>query len=157
MNPTVYVETSIISYLTGRPSRDLIIAAHQDITRRWWETAPSRFELFVSSMVLDEIQVGDPEAARLRVTAAQLLTLVEISPEVLSTTQLLRNKLELPPKALPDIYHIAYCVAYEIDFLVTWNCTHIANPHVLRRLRDLSHAANFFLPTIVTPDSLMED
>ncbi len=81
MNPTVYVETSVISYLTARPSRDLIIAAHQEITRRWWEKAPAKFELFISLMVLNEVKAGDPEAARLRVAAVQQLSLIDMSPE----------------------------------------------------------------------------
>jgi predicted nucleic acid-binding protein len=157
MNPTVYVETSVISYLTARPSRDLVVAAHQDVTRRWWEHAQRRFQLVISRTVEDELTLGDPIAASLRLEAAKKVPLLPVSGDVVSKVNDLRANLRLPEKALADVYHIAYCVVYEVDFLVTWNCTHIANPSVLRDLRDLSHAKSFFLPTIVTPLSLMED
>jgi predicted nucleic acid-binding protein len=157
MKATVYVETSVISYLTGRPSRDLVVAAHQDVTRLWWDKARERFDLLISPMVQDELMQGDTDAVRLRLATAQDIRVLPVSDGVLRRVGDLRAGLELPDKALADIYHIAYCVAYEVDFLVTWNCAHIANPHVLRRLRDLAHERAFFLPTIVTPDALVED
>jgi predicted nucleic acid-binding protein len=157
MKPAVYVETSVISYLTARPSRDLVVAGHQEVTRQWWGSAAERFDLVVSPMVWDELAQGDPEAVRLRLAALKGTRSLPVSDEVLARVHGLRAHLGLPEKALADIYHIAYCVAYEVDFLVTWNCAHIANPHVLRRLRDMSHEMSFFLPTIVTPDALVED
>jgi len=157
MKVPVYVETSVISYLTARPSRDLVLAAHQEVTRQWWERAADRFDLLVSPMVRDELAQGDAEAARSRLDAVRDLRVLPMSDDVLRRVHDLRGNLGLPDKALADIYHIAYCVAYDVDFLTTWNCTHIANPRVLRRLRDLSHEMGFFLPTIVTPDALMED
>jgi predicted nucleic acid-binding protein len=157
MKATVYVETSVISYLTGRPSRDLVVAAHQDVTRLWWDSARERFDVLISPLVKDELAQGDTEAARLRLATLQDLRVLPVSDDVLSRVGDLQASLGLPDKALADVFHIAYCVVYQVDFLVTWNCVHIANPHVLRRLRDLSHAHAFFLPTIVTPDALMED
>ena len=157
MKPTVYVETSVISYLTSRPSRDLIIAAHQQVTRQWWDIAADRFDLLISPMVQDEMAQGDPDPVKLRLAAASKLRILPMTADVLKRVISLTHSLGLPKKALADIYHIAYCIAYEIDFLVTWNCTHIANPHVLRRLRDVANEETFFLPTIVTPDSLLED
>lgn len=157
MKATVYVETSVVSYLTSQPSRDLVIAAHQETTRHWWTDAASRFELLVSPLVQDEAAQGDPEMARRRLTAIAALRILPLSGEVIQRVHELRAGLGLPEKAMADVYHIAYCVAYEIDFLVTWNCAHIANQHVLRRLRDLSRVTGSFLPTIVTPDALLED
>ena len=157
MKPTVYVETSVISYLTSRHSRDLVIAARQQVTHEWWHTAANRFDLLISPMVQDEMAQGDPEAVKLRLAAARNLGILPVTADVLDQVIDLTNSLGLPKKALADIYHIAYCIVYEIDFLVTWNCTHIANPHVLRRLRDLANERAFFLPTIVTPDALVED
>ena len=100
---------------------------------------------------------GDPDAVKLRLAAARELRILPMTDDVLERVINLTHSLGLPKKALADIYHIAYCVVYQIDFLVTWNCTHIANPRVLRRLRDLANEETFFLPTIVTPDSLLED
>ena len=157
MKPTVYVETSVISYLTSRYSRDLVLAAHQQVTHQWWDTARDRFDLLISPMVQDEMAQGDPDAVKLRLAAARKLRILPMTDDVLERVINLTHSLGLPKKALADIYHIAYCVVYQIDFLVTWNCTHIANPRVLRRLRDLANEETFFLPTIVTPDSLLED
>lgn len=157
MKSTVYVETSVISYLTSRPSRDLVVAARQEVTRQWWNTARDRFDLLISPMVYDEMMQGDPQSVQLRLAATEGLRMLPVSEDVLRRLGHLRDNLGLPEKALADIYHIAYCVSYEVDFLVTWNCTHIANPRVLQRLRDASHRLGFFLPTIVTPDSLLED
>jgi predicted nucleic acid-binding protein len=157
MKATVYVETSVISYLTSRPSRDLVVAAHQEVTRQWWAGAGDRFELLMSPMVQEEVTRGDSAAVRMRLAATDGLRVLPVSDEVVGRVQDLRGKLGLPETALADMYHIAYCIAYEVDFLVTWNCAHIANPSVLRRLRDLSRDMVFFLPTIVTPDALLED
>jgi predicted nucleic acid-binding protein len=157
MKPTVYVETSVISYLISRPSRDLVVAAHQEVTRQWWAAAGERFDLLISPMVQDEIAQDDPESVRARLATTARLRVLPYSDQVLERVSVLKGHLRLPEKALADIFHIAYCVAYEVDFLVTWNCAHIANPHVLRRLRDASVATTFFLPTIVTPVSLIED
>jgi predicted nucleic acid-binding protein len=157
MKSTVYIETSVISYLTSRPSRDLIVAAHQQVTRQWWTDAAGRFDLLISPMVLDEVSQGDPEAIKSRIALVDNLRIVPIISAVLDRVNDFKRDLGLPEKALADMYHIAYCVTYEIDFLVTWNCTHIANPRVLRRLRDLAHEGGFFLPTIVTPDALLEE
>jgi len=157
MRPSVYVESSVVSYLAARPSRDLVIAAHQQITRQWWSNAGSRFDVVISPMVQEEIARGDPELARERLEAIKDLMVLAVSDAVLSRVREFAGRLGLPEKALADVFHIAYAVVYEVDFLATWNCAHIANPHVLRRLRDLSHEQSFFLPTIVTPDSLLED
>ena len=66
MNPTVYVETSVVSYLTARPSRDVVVAAYQEVTREWWHSAPGRFVLYASALVMSESGTGDPEATRAR-------------------------------------------------------------------------------------------
>jgi hypothetical protein len=147
----------VISYLTARRSRDLVVAARQQITREWWAGAEGRFELVISPMVRDESAQGDPEAARARLEALHQLWVLPLTDDVHRRVHELHGNLGLPETALADTYHIAYCIAYEVDFLATWNCTHIAHPNVLRRLRDLSHENGFFLPTIVTPDSLVED
>lgn len=135
----------------------MVVAGHQEVTRQWWQKAGERFDLLISPMVQDEMSQGDPEAVRLRQSSTQELRILPITDEVVKYVQELQTTIGLPKKALADIYHIAYCIAYEVDFLATWNCAHIANPHVLRRLRDLSHERSFFLPTIVTADALMED
>jgi hypothetical protein len=156
MKTTVYVETSVISYLTGRISRDLIVAAHQQITREWWETASNRYDLFISPAVLDEIQAGDPQAVERRLTAIKDIGLLGQTPEVATLANNYSGSLGLPPSASTDALHIAFAVAWELDCLVTWNCTHIAAQHILHRLREVNDSLGKYTPDIVTPESLLE-
>ncbi|MHB1155465.1 MAG: PIN domain-containing protein [Phycisphaerales bacterium] len=83
MKPSVYGETSVVSYLTSRPSRDLVVAARQEVTRQWWEIAADRFELVISPMVQDEMSRGDAEAVRSRLTAMDGVKVLPISDKVL--------------------------------------------------------------------------
>ena len=123
----VYVETTIPSLLVAHPSRDLITAARQIITAEWWSTARERFELVISEAVLDEIGAGDPVMAQQRLEAVQGLTVLSLNEEVRTLARHYQEHLGLPQKATLDVLHIAFAVAYEIDYLLTWNCAHIAN------------------------------
>ena len=155
--PTVYVETTVPSYLTAWPSRDLVRAAHQQITREWWRTAGQRFELFISEAVIQEIAMGDPTAAAERQAAVNQLPILQIDGRVIDLAREYDVALRLPPKANVDVLHIACATAYDLDYLVTWNCKHIANGEVIRRLRDFNDAAGRRTPLIVTPEALLED
>ena len=154
--PTVYVETTIPSYLTATPSRDLVVAAQQQITHDWWRTATERFDLFVSELVLEEIRAGDPEFAARRVEAVRGLPVLRQNNDVRSLVRIYREHLGLPDRARTDVVHIAFAVAYELDYLVTWNCAHIANGHVLRRLMEINHSLGRFSPLLLTPGELLE-
>lgn len=153
--PSVYLETTIPSYLAARPSRDLVTAAHQQVTNEWWETAPDRFDLFISEAVLAEIQAGDPNAAAKRSAFVDQLPILKLSDSARSLVKDYMETLGLPDKAKIDIVHIAFAVAHELDYLVTWNCKHIANGEVVRRLRDRNLELGVFTPLILTPEELM--
>lgn len=154
---TVYVETTIPSYLTAWTSRDLVRAAHQQITREWWRTARNRFELWVSEAVMEEIALGDPEAAADRQVAVKDVPVLRLTDSVLEMAREYDGALGLPPKARTDVLHIAFAVAYEMDYLVTWNCRHIASGPVIRRLQEVNDIARRKTPLIVTPEALLED
>jgi hypothetical protein len=154
---TVYVETTIPSYLTAWTSRDLVRAAHQQITREWWRTARSRFELWVSEAVIEEIAMGDTEAAADRQVAVRGLPILTLTDAVGALAREYDSSLRLPPKARTDVLHIAFAVAYEMDYLVTWNCRHIASGPVIRRLQEVNDIAGRKTPLIVTPEALLED
>ena len=77
MKPKVYVESSVISYLTARQSRNLIVRSNQAITKEWWKTATKRFDLFISAVVVKEIEAGDKNAARARLAVADALELAD--------------------------------------------------------------------------------
>ena len=153
--PTVYLETTIPSYLVARPSRDLVIAAHQQITHDWWTTARDRFELYVSEAVLDEIRAGDPGYAAKRLEIVAGLGVLVLSEEVESLIRVYHERLLPVGSARADLPHFAYAVAYKMDFLVTWNCAHLANGQVIRRLLLVNGDIGQDTPVILTPEELL--
>lgn len=154
--PTVYLETTIPSYLAARSSRDIIIAAHQQITRNWWRDARERFDVYISEAVLAEIRVGDPDVVTRRLAIIEGLPIVEINDGVRDLVRIYEQRLGLTGRARADLPHIAFAVAYAMDYLVTWNCAHIANGAVIRRLVDINSALHRYTPIIVTPEELFE-
>ena len=154
---SVYIETTIPSYLAARPSRDLIVAARQQTTHDWWQTAPERFDLSVSEAVLQEIRAGDPETAARRIEFVRGLPVLDINDEVDLLVELYEKRLGLPSRAKTDIVHIAVSVFYELDYLATWNCAHIANGHVIRRLMAVNNELGRFTPILLTPDELLAE
>lgn len=153
---SVYLETTIPSYLSAFPSRDLVIAAHQQITHDWWRSAGGRFDLYISAAVLDEIQAGDPDASARRLEIVDGLSVLALTDDVTALVAAYDRRLGLTGRARADLVHIAFAVAYEMDYLVTWNCKHIANGETIRRLADANSDLGRFTPTIVTPEELLE-
>ncbi len=156
MKPKIYLETSVIGYLTSRPSRDLVTAANQQLTRDWWDDHRSRFELVISEAVLAECGAGDATAADERSVVLVDIPTLDITDEVKKLADDLVNRVPLPPKAEVDAVHIAVAAMNGIDFLLTWNCTHIANAALLRRIESICKDWGVEPPTICTPQQLME-
>ena len=154
--PTIYLETTIPSYLAARPSRDLIVNAHQQITHEWWRDARKHFDLYISEAVLTEIRMGDPDAAARRLAIVEGLPIVEINDDVRNLAHVYAQSLDLTGRAKADLPHIAFAVAYEMDYLVTWNCLHIANRAVIHRLMEINSQLRRRTPIIVTPEELLE-
>ena len=151
---TVYLETTIPSFLTGRPSNDLILAGKQEVTRRWWETRRHHYHLAVSQFVIDEASAGDPSAADKRLSVLEHIPLLEIDEAVLNLADRILSVGIIPPKAATDAGHIAVAARHNVDFLMTWNCTHIANGEIIARIRTILDHAGFGSPVICTPDEL---
>lgn len=156
MKPKVYIETTVVSYLTGWPSRDLIVAAHQQITREWWQ-GRSRFDLYVSQIVIREAGGGDPEPAALRLKALEGIQVLELSSEALSLAKQLITEGPLPEKAELDALHIGIAVVNGMDYLLTWNCTHIANAAMRHMIEAVCRSMGYEPPVICTPEELMEE
>jgi hypothetical protein len=156
MKPKIYLETTIPSYLTARPSRDLVTAAHQQITREWWDTRRHAFDLFVSQMILDEASAGDPDAAAQRLAVLAPLPLLNPRAEGADLAQALIEQVPLPIGAAADALHIAIAVVNGMDYLLTWNCTHIANAALRSQIETVCRRAGFEVPIICTPDELLE-
>jgi hypothetical protein len=155
MKSRLYLETTIPSYLTSRPSRDLIIAGHQQITREWWENRRDTFQLFISQLVLDEAGAGDPVAARKRLKVLQGLSLLDITPEVGELASSILASGKIPRKAATDAAHIAILAVQGMDFLVTWNCVHIANAVIAKSLAFICREHACECPVICTPEELL--
>jgi len=156
MKATVYLETSIIGYLTSRPSRDLVTAANQQITREWWEDHRNKFDTFISQFVIDECGEGDAGAAKERMDVLANLPLLDVTEEVETFAEELVRKIPLPEKAEVDALHIAVATVGGVDYLLTWNCTHIANAALRPRIEAVCRSLGCDPPTICTPQELME-
>jgi hypothetical protein len=156
MKASVYVETSVISYLTGHPSRDVIVAGRQALTIEWWGTCHQRFDVFVSALVVTEAEDGDPTAAQKRLAAIEGVPALDVSDEAKVLARQLVDGGPIPKEYPEDALHIAVCALNGIDYLVTWNCTHLANATLRRQVERFLEKAGFVCPVICTPEELME-
>ena len=152
---TVYLETSIVSYLTARPTNDLLAAAWQKATIDWWDTQRSRFSLYTSNVVTEEAGSGNPEAASRRLEALAGIPLLAITDEVVALSKTLIHQGALPTKAIGDSLHIAISAVHAMDYLVTWNCRHIDNAEMKPVVRSVCTAHGYVCPEICTPQELM--
>ena len=155
--PSVYVETSVVSYLTAWPSRDLIIAAQQAMTREWWRDAPERFVLVASELVLTEAAAGDADAARARLAALEMVTRLDTTEDAAALTRRLLELGAFPREAAADAAHVGIAAANCVDYLLTWNLHHIANAAVRSRIERACRRAGYEPPVICTPNELMEE
>ena len=154
MAPKVYVETSVISYLTARPARDVVVLAHQQLTREWWNLARQEYELFSSEIVYAEAEKGDPDAARARLDVLRETQQLAATTAAEELVPVLLRATGLPVKALADMSHIALATVHGMQFLLTWNCKHIANANVLRVIARTCRERGYELPVICTPEEL---
>ena len=152
---TVYIETSIVSYLTARPSRDLLVAACQKITVDWWDYQRVRFELFISDIVLEEAGKGDTIAATRRLEALAQIPLLAITDEVVAFSETLIMAGALPKNALGDSLHVALSAVHGTDYLLTWNYRHIDNAEKKPIIRRICIENGYEYPEICTPQELM--
>lgn len=130
MKPKLYIESTIPSYLTARPSRDLIVVAHQQITREWWETRKDHFAIYISQFVLDEIGAGDFEASKKRLDAIEKFEQLDITDDVTNLASEIIASGVIPKDSPTDAAHIAIAAVHDMQFLMTWNCAHIANAEI---------------------------
>ena len=156
MKESIYLETTVVSYYTSKPSRDIIALAHQEITRQWWTMAISRFNVFISEVVIKEAKLGDQEAAKRRLEELKDFPHLELTDKVEEIAQVYMENLEIPEKSFRDAAHLAVASVYNIDYLVTWNCTHLANGEIIKKLIRLNESFGIHTPIICTPEELME-
>lgn len=154
MNPKVYLETSIISYLAARPSRDLVVAAHQQITAEWWDNNRHRFDMYTSELVIREASAGNPDAAKRRLKFLAGLPSLNINEDVMMLGIALLDARAVWQQAVDDAYHIALAAVHGMDYLLTWNCKHIANATLWSRIDGICRAQGHEPPSIATPEQL---
>lgn len=152
--PTIYLETTIPSFLTARPSSNLVVAGKQEVTRQWWERRKEKYQLFLSQYVLDEASSGNTDASKKRMEVLEGIDLLSVDEEVIRLAKVILSTGIIPMKASTDAGHIAVATRHGIDFIITWNCTHIANAEILSRINYIVSKEGYFLPIICTPDEL---
>jgi predicted nucleic acid-binding protein len=153
--PSVYVETTIVSYLAARPSRDALLGAHQAITHDWWALR-ANYALHSSQLVQNESDAGDAEQVAKRKNLIAACSFLEITEQDLATAQALLTAAALPHKARADAVHIAVAARHKMVYLLTWNCKHIANPMTQRKMYAVLEKLGLELPYLITPEQLLE-
>jgi hypothetical protein len=149
----IYIETTIVGYLTSRSASDVIFQARQELTRRWWDGRRSDYDLYISQFVLDEAAAGDPTAAAERLALLDDLQVLDAGhPDVDRLADLLIDRQLLPSQARTDAQHVAVATVFAVDYLMTWNCKHIANADRLPSIYSTLRGEGFDPPLIVTPE-----
>ena len=156
MKPRLYIETTIPSYLVSRPSQLIRITADQQTTREWWDNKRHEYELFTSLVVVEEASAGDAEMAAARVAVLTALPLLSEPPQATALARHLLEKQIIPDVAADDAFHLAIAAAHRMDFLLTWNCKHIHNPHLERRIAAACETHGLRVPVICTPAELLQ-
>jgi rRNA-processing protein FCF1 len=155
MKKKVYLETTIPSYITSKPNRDIIVLARQEITREWWENYKAEYQLFVSQTVIDEISGGDEHYAKSRIELIKSIAFLQADKNIEDLALKYFSYFNFPEKAIRDAAHLAYAVFYQMDYLLTWNCKHLANGKIREGLHKFNMQSGFTTPEICTPEELM--
>lgn len=155
MKPKLYLESTIPSYLVARPSRDVILAGQQECTRDWWSKRLRSFEIFVSDTVALEIATGDAAMAAKRMNLIKPFARLPANEKVIELAEAMINGGPLPRKAGRDATHIALAAVHGMHFLLTWNCTHIANARMYAKMREICESHGCDCPVICTPEELL--
>jgi len=156
MGVSVYIETTIISYLTAFPSRDLVVAGHQQVTEEWWHDVRPLVDCFVSPFVIDEAARGDSEYAAKRLAAIAGFSLLEVNEEIEQLAEEYFAALQIPEKAKIDAFHLAVAAWHKMDYVLSWNCKHIASGRVQKMLQKVNASTKVHTPIVCTPEALME-
>jgi len=151
----VYIETSIVSFLTARPSKNILVAAWQNLTTDWWEKRKHLFDIYTSELVLEEARKGDAKAAKKRLESLVGIPLLAVTDSAIELSKTLLAEKAIPAKATDDALHIALSSVHNINYLLTWNCRHIDNAQTKPIIRAVIVTNGYFYPEICTPQELM--
>lgn len=149
--PTIYIESTIPSYLTARDSRDLLKLSRQIATRQWWDLILPDYDPVISEYVTQEIRDGDPHAAKLREKAIQDFKVLKTDDQVERLAKVILKRIHIPKKAELDAYHLAISVTHKIDYVLSWNFEHIVGPPVRKTFAEIGMELQIPMPTLCTP------
>lgn len=153
--PTLYMETTIPSFLLAKPSRNLVANGRQELTRAWWRRDHARFEVFISETVLEEAMRGNRTAAAERLEFLKQFPMISANDDVRRLTGIYIARHIVPEVKPGDAVHLALTVIHRVQFLCTWNFKHLANAFMLQRLRNLHEKLGLFTPQVCTPEELL--
>lgn len=153
--PLVYIETSIPSFHEdARPTPDIVV--RRDWTRRWWTASTSRYRLVSSAAVIEELQRGRADHAQARLALMADLRILPIEPAIGEIVEAyIRHRL-MPANPAGDALHLAIASYHKCDFLLTWNCAHLANANKFGHIRRINMLLGLYTPTLTTPLELLE-
>jgi predicted nucleic acid-binding protein len=154
--PTLYLESTIPAHLVSEPSRDLLVAAYQQVTRDWWENWRTDYEIYISEAVISEVRIGESEEVSSTLALIESFKILALSSEVEEVVQKYQKYLNLGQDAWLDMVHLAYASVYSMDYLLTWDFKNIANGGVIMRLRKTNQELGISTPIILTPEALIE-
>jgi len=156
MKKNLYIETTVVSYLTAKPSRDIMIAGHQEATRELWDQLSSRYKTYVSALILEEAGKGDPDQAQMRLAAIAKFPMLDIEDEARLLAEKILAKKGIPREYPEDALHIAIAAVNGIEVIITWNFTHLNNPFTRKKVRKIVEAEGYSCPEICSPEELLE-
>lgn len=151
---TVYIETSVLSYLAARPSRDVVVLGQQQLTSEWWEKERKNFILYVSTIVVDEANSGDGTVVKKRLELLADVEILEVSEAAVQLAERLIVAKAIPQKAVQDALHIAVACVHGVQYLLTWNYKHIANATMRQAINQVCRSSGYEPPIICTPAEL---
>jgi predicted nucleic acid-binding protein len=152
----VYIETTVASYFTARPSRDVMVAGHQKATRELWPKFASTYEPYVSALVYEEAGKGDPVQAQMRLAALKPFRMLEVDEEARTLAEKLVEGRAIPGEYPEDALHIAIAAVNGLDVIITWNFAHMNNPFTRVKVRTIVEAEGYVCPEICSPEELLE-
>ncbi len=156
MKKHIYIETTVVSYLTAKPSRDIMIAGHQEVTRELWARLSSRYETYVSALVFQEAGRGDPDQSQMRLAAIAKFPMLDIDDEARFLAEKIIAKKGISTEYPEDALHIAVAAVNGIEVILTWNFAHLNNPFTRKKVRKIVEAEGYICPEICSPEELLE-
>jgi predicted nucleic acid-binding protein len=156
MKKRVYIETTVVSYLTAKPSRDIMVVGHQEATRELWPELSTKYETYVSALVYEEARRGDPDQARVRLAVIKPFPMLDIDEEARTLAEKIIAKRGIPAEYPEDALHIAVAAVNGIEVVITWNIGHLNNPFTRKMVRQIVEGEGYGCPEICSPEELLE-